>query len=111
MGTLFRPPGTLFSLNIGYSLLLLAPRSLARIKSFPALVALCGMVVPIALYLVTVWLWLEPGSGEANFCFFQCLAYNIFVAILLVQFCSASLRRDKALRVTEKGPGNGDALH
>ena len=41
-------------------------------------------------------------NGEANFLYFQCLVYNVFVAILFLGFCSAALRRDKALRMTVK---------
>jgi len=61
-----------------------------------------AIMVPVSLYLVTLWLWLETGSGEANFTFFQCLAYCAFLAILFLEFCGASLRRDKVLRLTEK---------
>lgn len=66
------------------------------------MVVLCALPIPITLYLVTLWLWIEPGTGEANFCFFQCLAANVFLAALFINFCSASLRRDKALRYTQK---------
>jgi len=52
--------------------------------------------------VVDNWLWLETGSGEANYLFFQCLAYNVFVAVLFLEFCGASLRRDKALRIAKK---------
>jgi len=51
---------------------------------------------------VTFELWLVTGSGEANFVYFQCLAYNVFLVQLTVEFTGASLRRDKALRLTEK---------
>jgi hypothetical protein len=66
------------------------------------LVSVCAIAVPVLLYLVDYWMWLETGSGEANFLYFQCLAYNAFVANLLVEFCGASVRRDKALRLTQK---------
>jgi GPI-anchor transamidase subunit U len=65
---------------------------------FPAF----ALPVPISLYLVTLWMWLETGQGEANFTFFQCLAYCGFIATLFLEFCGASLRRDKVLRLTEK---------
>jgi GPI-anchor transamidase subunit U len=99
---LFRPPGTLYSLNVGLCFLLTNPRSLARIHQISSLFAVCAIPIPVILYMVGYWMWLEPGNGEANYVFFQCLAYNIFVAILFLNFCSASLRRDKALRLTEK---------
>jgi hypothetical protein len=47
-------------------------------------------------------MWLQPMNGETNFVYFQCLACNVIVAILLLGFCAASLRRDKALRITLK---------
>jgi uncharacterized membrane protein len=68
----------------------------------PTAIVLCAIPIPVILYSVTSWMWLEPGNGEANYVFFQCLAYNILIAILLLSFCSASLRHDKALRMTEK---------
>ena len=68
----------------------------------PSLIACCGLAVPISLYTVNYWLWLDTGSGEANFVYFQCLAYSVLVALVFLQFCSATLKRDKALRLTEK---------
>jgi hypothetical protein len=68
----------------------------------PTLIAVSAFSIPVALYVVNTWLWLDTGSGEANFMYFQCLAYNAFVAIIFVQFVAACLRRDKALRLTEK---------
>ena len=66
-----------------------------------------AIFVPVTLYIVTLWLWLETGSGEANFTFFQCLAYNAFLSAFVVEFCGASVRRDKALRLTEKIAAKG----
>jgi hypothetical protein len=86
--------------------MLLSPRVLARMGVVRTLVSACAIAVPVLLYLVDYWMWLETGSGEANFLYFQCLAYNAFVGNLLVEFCGASVRRDKALRLTEK-KGNG----
>jgi phosphatidylinositol glycan class U len=47
-------------------------------------------------------MWLETNTGNANYVFFQCLAYNVFLSIILGQFCNASLQRDKALRLAAK---------
>lgn len=102
LGVLFRPPGTLYDLNVGFCFMLMSPRSLARMMQIPSLVALCALPIPVILYMVGYWMWLEPGNGEANYLYFQCLAYGVFVAILFLNFCSASLRRDKAMRLTEK---------
>jgi GPI transamidase subunit PIG-U len=102
LGVLFRPPGTLYQLNLGFCFMLMNPRSLVRMMQIPSLIALCALPIPVTVYTVTYWMWLEPGNGEANFMYFQCLAYNVFVAVLFLGFCSASLRRDKAIRMTMK---------
>jgi hypothetical protein len=47
-------------------------------------------------------MWLDANNGNANYMFFQCLAYNVFMGIILGQFTSASMQRDKALRITNK---------
>ncbi|GAX19859.1 phosphatidylinositol glycan, class U [Fistulifera solaris] len=108
LGTVFRPPATLYSLNVAFCLLLLSSKSLARLRVIPSLIAVSSFSIPVALYVVNTWLWLDTGSGEANFMFFQCLVYNAFVAIIFVQFVAACLRRDKALRLTEKLSYMGD---
>lgn len=100
--TMFRPPGTLYNLQLGFIFMLLSPRSLARMQRTVATIALCALPVPVLLYVVLYWMWLETNSGEANFLYFQCLAYNVFVAFLLIDFCGASLRRDKVNRTVEK---------
>lgn len=102
LGALFRPPNTLYDLNIGLCLFLLEPRSLARFRGRFSVILAAAIPVPVILYLVTAWLWLETGSGEPNFVFFQCLAYNVMVGLLLIEYVSASLQRDKVWRVTEK---------
>jgi phosphatidylinositol glycan class U len=56
-------------------------------------------------------MWLDVNNGNANYIFFQCLAYNIFLAIILAQFTSASMQRDKALRIElEEGDKINDKL-
>jgi hypothetical protein len=65
-------------------------------------IALSSIAVPVSLYILDYGLWLETGSGNANYIFFQCLAYNAFVATIFLDFLGATLQRDKALRLTEK---------
>lgn len=81
--------------------MVMSPRSLGRMNTI-SLIAMCSITVPILLYILDYGLWLESGSGNANYIFFQCLAYNAFVAMICLDFVSASLQRDKALRLTEK---------
>ena len=100
--TLCHPVSTLPDLLIGCMFMLLEPMSCARMNTVVTVVSLCGLGVPVALYVVLYPLWLQSGAGEANFLYFQCLAYQIFVANITLQFTSASLQRDKAIRLTEK---------
>ena len=103
--TVLSPTETLWHLNIGVCFILMEPRSLAYMRFYHCLVCVGGLPIPVVLYSAAYWMWLVLGNGEANFVFFQCLAYNIFVAFLLVEFGRASLVRDKALRWTERnGP-------
>jgi hypothetical protein len=60
------------------------------------------MMVPVLLNVVDHGMWLEANNGNANYMFFQCLAYNVFWGIVLGQFVSASMQRDKALRIDLK---------
>jgi phosphatidylinositol glycan class U len=100
--TLCQPVSTLYDLLAGLLFLLLSPHSIARMKPVVSLFCLCGLGVPVALYPALLDMWLVTGNGEANFVFFQCLAYQILVANILLQFVAASLQRDKACRLTEK---------
>jgi hypothetical protein len=102
LGVLYRPPSTLYQYVVGLCLMSLCPRSCVRMRTAITLVALCAVPVPAILFVVMHWLWLVPGTGEANFLFFQALAYNAFVGLIAIEFTGASLRRDKALRLTEK---------
>eukprot|EP00979_Chaetoceros_neogracilis_P007005 scaffold1458_cov219-Chaetoceros_neogracile.AAC.3 len=79
----------------------IARRSLARMGIAPVF-CLLALPVPVVLYVVDHGLWLESGSGNANFMFFQCLAYNLFLGVIVLDFMSSTLRRDKALQLTKK---------
>jgi len=98
MHVLFRPPSTLYGLTVAFSLLASIPRTMVYMRALQGLVTTIGWVIPVSLYSVTHWLWLGPGNGEANYVFFQCFAYNVLLAILTVQTCSAVARRDEACR-------------
>ena len=65
-------------------------------------VSFFALVVPLLLFVMDYWLWLETGSGNANYMFFQCLAFNVFFGIITADFISATVKRDKTLRLTEK---------
>mmetsp|Transcript_14085 Transcript_14085/g.15917 ORF Transcript_14085/g.15917 Transcript_14085/m.15917 type:complete len:505 (+) Transcript_14085:138-1652(+) len=100
--TLLKPIPTLPDMVLGFTLIFMSPRCLVRMGHI-SVIALLAMPVTIVLYVMDYWLWLESGTGNPNFVFFQCLAYNMFLTVVMLQFVSSSMERDKALRLTESG--------
>ena len=82
--------------------MLMNPRTIVYMNPIPTVIAICAIPIPVILYCVAYWMWLEPMNGEANFLYFQCLVYNVLIALLFLGFTAAALRRDKALRMTMK---------
>mmetsp|Transcript_7147 Transcript_7147/g.10249 ORF Transcript_7147/g.10249 Transcript_7147/m.10249 type:complete len:552 (+) Transcript_7147:111-1766(+) len=99
--TIFKPSPTLHDLVFALTFYLASPCSLSRTSNVST-IALIAIPVPVSLYTMDYWLWLGTGVGNANYMFFQCLAYNIFITAILVEFLSGAMKRDKALRLTEK---------
>jgi GPI transamidase subunit PIG-U len=97
---IFRPVQVLFDGNMALIFLLFSPRSLSRM-GLASFISLCCILVPVILNVVDNWMWLSVNNGNANYMFFQCLAYNVFWGIILAQFTSASMQRDKALRIID----------
>ncbi|KAF0685048.1 Aste57867_23077 [Aphanomyces stellatus] len=56
-----------------------------------------GVVVTSVLMPVMAFLWLYPGSGNANFFYNQTLIFQYFYVRGIAQFVTATLRRDKQL--------------
>jgi hypothetical protein len=103
MWTVYRPVQVLYDANFAFCFLLFCPKSLARM-GYAAFIALVCLTVPAVLNIVDHWMWLDANNGNANYIFFMCLAYNVFLGVILGQFTSASMQRDKALRLMkEKG--------
>ena len=101
IATIYRPVQVLYDANFALCFFLFCPRSLARM-GYAAFIALCCLWVPLFLNVVDHWMWLEANNGNANYMFFQCLAYNVFLGIVLAQFVSASVQHDKALRLEKQ---------
>ena len=97
---IFHVQPTVTDLLVGLSVLLLSPQSLCRMSTV-LLVALLGIPVPLLLYCLDWYMWLETGTGNANFIYFQCLAYHVFCAIIFINFCSATVKRQMALQLTQ----------
>ena len=66
-----------------------------------ALVSL--FAAPVLLFMSFHRMWLSTGNGNANYLYFQCLAYGAFVSIFCLEFVGATLRRDKVRRLAEGG--------
>ena len=66
---IFHVQPTVTDLLVGISVLLLSPRSLCRMSTV-LLVALMGIPVPLLLYCLNWYMWLETGTGNANFIYF-----------------------------------------
>lgn len=98
--TLFKPTPSVQDAILSLCMATLSPRSLARMGTY-SVVALLSLPVPMLLYLVDYYLFLEVGSAPANYMFFQCLAYNLFLGIIYIDMIAATTKRDKALRITE----------
>lgn len=98
---ILKPVSSLHDLVFNISLLLLSPRTLSRFSNI-TLIFLCSLPISICLYTVDNWLWLVTGTGNANYIYFQCLAYNAFLASIIIDFMFCTMKRDKALRITEK---------
>ena len=67
------------------------------------LVAFFALPVPILLFVTFHKMWLVTGNGNANYIFFQCYAYGMFVAMITLEFVNATVKREKVLRMVEKG--------
>lgn len=97
----YRTVITVPDISFALSVLVLSPKSLSRVRIL-TLISLLALPVPIVMYTYDYWLWLEPGSGNPNYMFFMGMAFETFFALIFLDFLMASLKRDKALRVTEK---------
>lgn len=47
-------------------------------------------------------MWLITGNGNPNYLFFQCFAFGLFVAVILLDVVSATVKRDKVRRMVAK---------
>ena len=100
--TILEEAPTYNDLIFGLTLLSLSPRSFIRMPFKSIVVYPLCLPVPLTLYVIFYWTWLEVGSGNPNYLFFQCVAYNVFFSGILVNFIMATVQREKALRLTEK---------
>lgn len=98
---LLKPNPVVHDVPMLLSLMILSPRSVIRL-TYITIISLVALPVPLGLYLLDHWLWIEPGSGNANYVFFQSMAYNIFLQFIIGEFMVRTIQRYKALSLTEK---------
>ena len=99
---IFRPTTTVHTFTLGLHLAMMNPRSMVRMRDY-VVVAFFALPVPILLFVTFHRMWLVTGNGNANYIFFQCFAYGMFVAMITLEFVNATVKRDKVLRMVEKG--------
>ncbi len=98
---LLHPRPTMQEISFAFALAALTRRTLMRMGN-ASIISVIAMPVPVILYIIDYWLWLQSGSGNANYMFFQCLTFNLFCGIFTLDFISSTLKRDKALCLTSK---------
>ena len=81
---------------------MLSPQNIARMNLTRIVVNVLAFIIPIQLFILDYWLWMRTGTGNANYLYFQCLAFTVMLAIIFLEFAFANMKRDKALRITEK---------
>ncbi|CAM9642050.1 unnamed protein product, partial [Phaeothamnion confervicola] len=86
--------------GVAACLFLMHPRSLARTRGEEAAIVALGF--PFALMPAMRYLWLQAGSGNANFYYFQSLGFGVLHMAAVLQFVAGTAWRRKALAKTEK---------
>lgn len=94
---LFHSCPTLVDPIIAGCLFLCHPRTAKRMR----LVIPLGLValVPSILLPTMRHVWLQAGTGNANFYYFQTVALNVLLSVFVLQFVAALVKRRKALAV------------
>ena len=89
--SIFRPVATVHMLTLGLIFILWNPRSIVRMRD-SSLIAFFALPVPISLFVTFHEMWLVTGNGNPNYLFFQCFAYGLFVAVILLDVVSATVK-------------------
>jgi hypothetical protein len=96
----FQPYPELFHVFTTLLLLFMHPQFVLAIMGLaPILLVTC---FSLALQPVMLFTWLDLGSGNANYYYFQCLIVNGMLCLILIQFYVAVVTRDAVLRRVER---------
>ena len=94
--SVLRPFPSLADLSMILSLILTHPLLVRRLRKMFAVAV--GISISLALMPVMWHLWIYPGSANANYYYNQTLVYNFFVAMLVLEWIAAAVRREKVLK-------------
>mmetsp|Transcript_20906 Transcript_20906/g.47460 ORF Transcript_20906/g.47460 Transcript_20906/m.47460 type:complete len:536 (-) Transcript_20906:120-1727(-) len=105
---LLRRHPALPDLAVALLLLSLAPRTLRRLARDATPGALACMPATVLSNVGYSTMWIRWGTGNANYLFFQNVGFAVFFGIVCVDFWTAGIKRDKALRLTISGTSDTD---
>ena len=94
---LYRAYPSLSYISLPVALLTMHPNIIVEMRSLGLHVA--GMSLAMTMMPVMWYLWLYPGSGNANYFYNQSLIYNAFASLLLLEFVATVVKVREALRL------------
>jgi len=99
--TLLHPSTTLSTCIFFLSLAATTPHIVQRMR-FVSIFSLIALSVPTLLLFLDLHLWLTTGAGNPNYVYFQQLAFEIFLAVVVLDYGRAIVALMKVERITEK---------
>ncbi|ETW02512.1 hypothetical protein H310_06008 [Aphanomyces invadans] len=93
--SLFQPYPAMGDIGFVMTFFIIHPSSIIGMNN--KFVLATGLVVASVLMPVMGFLWLYPGSGNANFFYNQTIVFQFFYLRVVGQFLAATMRRDKQL--------------
>mmetsp|Transcript_9569 Transcript_9569/g.14377 ORF Transcript_9569/g.14377 Transcript_9569/m.14377 type:complete len:133 (-) Transcript_9569:236-634(-) len=100
MWALLKPSPNCHEVFFVLPLFLLSPCAVIRMRQFSIICAL-STIVPISLLCLDYWQWLIPGTGNANYIFFQSLATMVLIFAILIDFIAGNVKHIKSARLTK----------
>lgn len=61
-----------------------------------------GILLPLTLFPIMIYLWLGLGTGNANYVFFQGLAFYSFYGLAIIEFISAACMNGREFKLKEE---------
>lgn len=100
MWALLRPCPNCHEVFFVLPLFLLSPFAVIRMRQF-SVICFISSIVPISLLCLDYWQWLIPGTGNANYIFFQSLSTMVLLFAVLIDFIAANVKHIKSVRLTK----------